>query len=684
MTTHRCLAVLFVLVGIGVCSARATDKKPAKITYEQHVMPLFREKCFSCHGPDRKSSGLRLDSYTSVKTGGASGEAIKPGDPDNSLLYKLVTHQAEPHMPPKSPPLPKECLDLIQQWIAGGAPENAGSKVVVVNKPKHEMALGAVAKGKPQGPPPMPAHLNLEPVVRTTRANAISALAASPWAPLVAVGGQKEVVLYHSDTLALLGVLPFPEGDVHVLKFSRNGGLLLAGGGHEGKSGRVVVWDVKTGERIFQVGEELDAVLAADISSDQAQIALGGPSKVVRVYSTKDGKLLHEIKKHTDWVYALEYSPDGVLLASGDRNGGLFVWEAHTAREYFSLRGHTAAVTDVCWRPDSNVLASCSEDGTVRLWEMENGGQIKAWGAGGGVESVKYSMDGRLVTCARDRHVRVWDGNGAQQRIFEPLPDLAMRAVFSHDSARVVAGDWSGQIRAWDTADGRLAGNLRPNPPSLAEQIEEANKALAARQAAHEQLVAAAAASQASAGKAEADLAAARRAAEEAGMVAKGTAAGIAKAKEASDRAAAALASAQAQVAARKALADAFAEAAAKVKDAAAKAKDNHDLAAARDKSQQVAAEAAADLAAAQKLLGDLAPVARTTAEQLASAHQTADQYSAAVKAVDAKTAAGKAAAAKAAADKSAVDRAAADLNTARAVVEYYKSASALAKAKAK
>ena len=106
--------------------------------------------------------------------------------------------------------------------------------------------------------------------------------------------------------------------------------------------------------------------------------------KIIRVYSTTDGSVLREIKKHTDWVTAVEFSPDGVLLATGDRNGGLFVWEAFTGREYFSLRGHTAMITDVSWRDDSNVLASSSEDTTIKLWEMENGGNIKSWGAHGG------------------------------------------------------------------------------------------------------------------------------------------------------------------------------------------------------------------------------------------------------------------------------------------------------------
>jgi WD40 repeat protein len=149
------------------------------------------------------------------------------------------------------------------------------------------------------------------------------------------------------------------------------------------------------------------------------------------LFSMKDGKMVNEIKKHTDWITALEFSPDGVLLATGDRNGGLFVWESFTGREYFSLRGHTAAITDVSWRMDSNVLASASEDTTIKLWEMENGGMIKNWGAhGGGVQSVKYSHDGRIASCGRDRVARVWDGNGTAQRTFEAQPDISLRVAF--------------------------------------------------------------------------------------------------------------------------------------------------------------------------------------------------------------------------------------------------------------
>jgi hypothetical protein len=681
LTRYRLLfAALVATVAAGAAPAQT------KITYDEHVLPILRDRCLGCHNQDRKSGGLRLHTYTNLMAGGSAGDIVIPGNPDTSRLYLFVSHKQEPYMPPKSPMIDAKNVEIIRQWIAGGALENNGSKTVVVNKPKFDIGLTSIVRGKPAGPPPMPeAKLNLEPVVRTTRANALTALAASPWAPLVAVGGQKQVLLYHSDTLDLLGVLPFPEGVPHILKFSRNGSLLLAGGGRAGKSGRIVVWSVKTGERIFEVGEEYDCVLAADISADQTQIALGGPSKVVRVYSTKDGKLLHEIRKHTDWIYALEFSPDGVLLASGDRNGGLFVWEANTGREFFTLRGHTAAITDISWRDDSNVFASASEDTTVRLWEMENGNAIKTWGAhGGGVEAVKYAHDNRLVSCGRDRIARVWDQNGAQLRAFDAFPDVALRVAFSHDNARVIGGDWTGEIRVWNGADGKQLGNLLANPPTVAEQLDAANKELATRQAAANQLAAAAAASQAAAQKAAADLAAAQKAVTDTAAAAKAATDALAKAKATADSANATVASAQAQVVAKDVLAKAYAEASAKVKDAADKAKDNKELAAALVKSQAIASQAATELAAAQKSANDSAAAAKLANDQLAAAQKAVTAANAAAaaapKQVEAQTAAVKATATKAAADKAAADQAAAALTAAKARAEKWKATVAVAK----
>ncbi|HEX6984192.1 MAG TPA: c-type cytochrome domain-containing protein, partial [Planctomycetaceae bacterium] len=424
-------------------------------------------------------AGLDLTNYTAMMQGGGSGAAVEPGDPSVSYLWMVVSHESEPYMPPNSPKLDDATLAVIKQWIELGAPENKGSKVA--KKKSVDLSLSGVPTGKPDGPPPMPPRLPLEPVRYTPRADAVTALAASPWAPLVAVGGFNQVLLYNSQTLELAGVLPFPEGVPQVLRFSRNGKLLLAAGGRGAYQGLGVVWDVTTGERITTVGDETDAVLAADISPDQTLVALGGPSRKVKVYSTQTGELVYELKKHTEWVYAVEFSPDGVLLATADRNGGLYVWEALSGNEFLVLDGHKTAVNAVSWRPDSNLLASCDDEGQIRLWEMENGKTVRNWGAhGGGAKSVEFTRDGRLVSSGVDRTPKLWAADGSQQRAFPAFGDIALDVTYAAEGDRVVAGDWTGEIRVWNAADGAQVGALAANPPTLQMRIDEASAAVPA------------------------------------------------------------------------------------------------------------------------------------------------------------------------------------------------------------
>ncbi|MCE9564670.1 MAG: hypothetical protein K8U57_21770, partial [Planctomycetes bacterium] len=70
----------FALVAaVGVClsaptSGRAEDKKPPeKVTYADHILPIFRAKCGTCHGADQAKGGLVLDNYGATMQGGASG-----------------------------------------------------------------------------------------------------------------------------------------------------------------------------------------------------------------------------------------------------------------------------------------------------------------------------------------------------------------------------------------------------------------------------------------------------------------------------------------------------------------------------------------------------------------------------------------------------------------------------------
>jgi hypothetical protein len=457
----------------------ASANAQEKITFQDHVLPLVENHCGKCHNPDKKKGDLDLSSYNGALKGGGSGLVVMSGNPDSSKLYKSITHAEEPTMPPNKPRLPDKDLEVFKKWIAGGLLENSGSKAIAASKPAVDLALKGDAIGKPEGPPPMPPDLPLDPVVHTSRGSALTGLAASPWAPLAAIGGQKQVLLYNTDSLELIGIIPFNEGMPAHVQFSRNGKLLLVAGGHGGKSGKVVVWDITKAERLMTVGAEYDTVLAADISPDQTKIALGGPDRLVKIYSTASGEVLHKMKKHTDWVTAVAFSPNGELLASADRNGGVTVWDADNAQEMFTTPGHKAGVTSLSWRGDSRILASSSEDGAIKWWESQEGKQAKTWNAhGGGALSVNFTHDGRLVSCGRDNEVTLWNAEGNKAKGFDFFGEMPLRAALAHDGARVIAIDFNGRAAAWTSGDGKRVAELDTNPRPLAEQIAMLEKKL--------------------------------------------------------------------------------------------------------------------------------------------------------------------------------------------------------------
>lgn len=459
-----------VLIGavLFATSVSANDK----VTYDDHLKPLFQKRCASCHNGDRQSGGLDLTNYTNMMQGGGSGGSIEAGDADGSYLYQLVTHQETPVMPPGNNKLPEQDLKLIETWINGGALENKGS---IARTKKMTIVSSGVAGVRP-AEIALPPRLSLEPFFHSEQKGIATSIDSSPWAAVVAVAAPRQLLLFEGEGMQFSGTLPFPKGQANVVRFSANGSLLIAGGGRHGVSGKVVGWDVKTCERVFEVGDEFDNVLAADINPEHSMVALGGPQKMLRVYSTSVGKLLYEVKKHNDWMTAIAFSPDSVLLASADRSGGLQLWEADTGNEYLTLAGHDRPITGLSWRPDGNVLSSCSEDGTVKLWEVTNGRQTKSWKAHeDGVSDIEFTRAGKLVTCGRGGLAKQWQQDGKLVRQFEGLSELGVAVAYDDETEQLIGSSLSGEILVWTAKDDKQPPRkLSINPPKLAQRIANA------------------------------------------------------------------------------------------------------------------------------------------------------------------------------------------------------------------
>jgi len=96
--------------------------------FVRRIVPLFHEKCLSCHGQDEAKikGGFDLRTPEAAMKGGDSEEpAIVPGKPEESPLYLASTREHEDWeaMPPKeADQLYAEQLQWIKEWITAGAP----------------------------------------------------------------------------------------------------------------------------------------------------------------------------------------------------------------------------------------------------------------------------------------------------------------------------------------------------------------------------------------------------------------------------------------------------------------------------------------------------------------------------------------------------------------------------------
>jgi len=95
--------------------------------FARDVLPILSNHCFSCHGPDEASrqAGLRLDRRDDALKRSDGAAAIVPHEPASSeLIHRIRATDVDVVMPPPDSlkPLSEAEKDVLERWIAGGAP----------------------------------------------------------------------------------------------------------------------------------------------------------------------------------------------------------------------------------------------------------------------------------------------------------------------------------------------------------------------------------------------------------------------------------------------------------------------------------------------------------------------------------------------------------------------------------
>src|SRR5688572_33248307 len=77
----------------------STKQSPRKLA--EDTMRLLHNNCLSCHNAEKSKGGLQLTSREALLKGGDNGPVVAPGEPQESLIFKVLAPDADPHMPPK-------------------------------------------------------------------------------------------------------------------------------------------------------------------------------------------------------------------------------------------------------------------------------------------------------------------------------------------------------------------------------------------------------------------------------------------------------------------------------------------------------------------------------------------------------------------------------------------------------
>ena len=107
--------------------------------YLDLISPIMNNRCVSCHNEDKKKGDLDLTSFSNLMKGGENGEAIIPGTPNSSDLFRRITLPAthDDFMPTEGKrPLTDDEVTLIGWWIKMNAPSKGSFTAL---KPDKEM-----------------------------------------------------------------------------------------------------------------------------------------------------------------------------------------------------------------------------------------------------------------------------------------------------------------------------------------------------------------------------------------------------------------------------------------------------------------------------------------------------------------------------------------------------------------
>lgn len=225
----------------------------------------------------------------------------------------------------------------------------------------------------------------------------------------VVLGSQGRIEVRSWPEFKVIRSLQVELPQIHDLKFSPDGGTLLAAGGAPAEEGAVEVLRWPSGERIYRAAVHADVVYRVAWSPDGSRWASAGGDSLCLVCDAKTGGRRAEYRGHSRPVLSLGYLPDGGAIVSAGLDATARVWNSETGEHVRTLDNHLGPVNDLAIRRAGStvIVASVSDDRTIRLWQPEIGRMLRFARLPSPPRAVAWSAAGdRLLVGCNDGQVR--------------------------------------------------------------------------------------------------------------------------------------------------------------------------------------------------------------------------------------------------------------------------------------
>lgn len=131
--------------------------------------------------------------------------------------------------------------------------------------------------------------------------------------------------------------------------------------------GTLRVWDVATGNRVFQL-DNVELALSVAYNPDGRTFASGGADSVLRERDAESGRELWSAPADGR-ILSVAYTPDGRYVAAGDGGGAVRVWSVQSRKET-AKADLKAPVWSVAFTGNGTAFAAGGEGNAVVLWNL--------------------------------------------------------------------------------------------------------------------------------------------------------------------------------------------------------------------------------------------------------------------------------------------------------------------------